>query len=163
MAKALFYIEGEKVQHIDCRLIVTRELIHAGFTKGGSFNLPDGRVEVVLEGDEEDIRAIHENVRKNLVNWLERSFGDKEILKRQIGNPRPYITVTDLEFNERLLVLDIGLFSHSLTFDQIYKGVDVYEELVKAIRGLGTEELARAIRSLNATLESEQEKRSKQS
>ena len=31
------------------------------------------------------------------------------------------------EFGEDLLVSDIDLFSHSLNFDQLYKGVDVYK------------------------------------
>ena len=57
--KALFYIEPKeehnKVQHIGVRLLITEKLIHAGFTKGGVFNLPDGRVEVVLEGNKKDI------------------------------------------------------------------------------------------------------------
>lgn len=61
---------------------------------------------------------------------------DKEEFKRRMGNPHPSLTVTDLEFKEDLLVLDVGLFSHSLTFDQIYKGVDVYKELIGAIKNL---------------------------
>jgi len=48
--KALFYITGENVQHVGCRLKVISSLIRAGFKKGGAFNLPDGRMEVVLEG-----------------------------------------------------------------------------------------------------------------
>ncbi|MDI6888555.1 MAG: acylphosphatase [Methanocellales archaeon] len=134
--KALFYIEGKEVQHIGCRLTVTRELIRAGFTKGGAFNLPDGRVEVVLEGDEDRIKYMHKEVRENLVNWLEQGAVDRKTLKRRMGNPHPSLTVTDLEFKEDLLVLDIGLFSHSLTFDQIYKGVDVYKELIGVIKNL---------------------------
>ncbi len=134
--KALFYIEGKEVQHVGCRLTVTKKLIYADFKKGGAFNLPDGRVEVVLEGDEDRIKCMHEEIRENLINWLEQSAMGREELKRRIGNPHPSITVSDLEFKEDLLVLDISLFSHTLTFDQIYKGVDVYKELIGVIKNL---------------------------
>ncbi|MEA3254352.1 MAG: acylphosphatase [Candidatus Altiarchaeota archaeon] len=57
---------GKNVQHVGCRLRVTSALIHAGFTKGGAFNLPDGRVEVVLEGDREDIEKAHREISEHL-------------------------------------------------------------------------------------------------
>ncbi|GBE56852.1 hypothetical protein BMS3Bbin16_01065 [archaeon BMS3Bbin16] len=153
MVKALFYIEGKKisVQHIGCRLIVTNELIHRGFTKGGAFNMPDGRVEVVLEGDKEKLIEAHKEVKENLHKWIINASEDREELKKKIGNPG--IEVSELEFNDDLLVLDIGLFSHSLTFDQIYKGVDVYKELSKQ-----SKELTRAIKNLNKTLEKKNKK-----
>lgn len=134
MVKALFYIEGDKipVQHIGCRLVVTKKLIHMGFTKGGAFNMPDGRVEVVLEGEKEKIIAAHKEIKENLVNWLIEASENSEELKKKVGNPG--IKTSELEFNENLLVLDIGLFSHSLTFDQVYKGVDVYKALVRQMR-----------------------------
>ncbi|MBS3057422.1 MAG: acylphosphatase [Candidatus Diapherotrites archaeon] len=134
MTKALFYIEGEKVQHVGLRLIVTNKIIHAGFTRGGAFNMPDGRVEVVLEGDKEMIQAIHKEIKEHLIDWLKERAKDEEELKK-ITNPA-IKRVTDLEFKEDLLVLDVGLFSHSLTFDQIYKGVDVYKDLTSAIKEL---------------------------
>ncbi len=131
MSKALFYIEGEKAQHVGLRLLLTNKIIHAGFTKGGVFNLPDGRVEVVLEGDKEKIEAMHNETKDRLIDWLkERAKEKKELL--HFTNPA-IKRVTDLEFNEDLLVLDVSLFSHSLTFDQIYKGIDVYKDLTKAI------------------------------
>jgi acylphosphatase len=132
--KALFYITGKNVQHVGCRIRVTSYLIHQGFKKGGAFNLPDGRVEVVLEGDEEDIQKAHEEISHNLVDWLKKDADNVEKLIKKIGNPG--IKVTNLEVNEDLLVLDIGLFSHSLTCDQIYKGVDVYKGLTEAIEKL---------------------------
>jgi len=132
--KALFYISGKSVQHIGLQLIVTTEMIHRGFTNGGAFNLPDGRVEVVLEGKKDDIIDFHKHISENLISILESKTTDKEELIRRIDNPG--IKVEELEFRDDLLVLDIGLFSHSLTFDQIYKGVDVYKELRNAINKL---------------------------
>ncbi|MBI5060915.1 MAG: hypothetical protein HZB67_01230 [Candidatus Aenigmarchaeota archaeon] len=136
MVKALFYIKSEKtpVQHEGCRMIVTTFLIHKGFTKGGAFNMPDSRVEVVLEGDKERLIAIHKEIKDNLYEWMKRASGNAEKLRKRLGNPG--VVVSDLEFDEDLLVLDIGLFSHSLTFDQIYKGVSVYKDLSEAIKGL---------------------------
>ena len=134
--KAFFFIEGNNVQHIGCRLTVTTKLIHAGFKKGGAFNLPDGRVEVVLEGSKDDITNAHREIKENLIPWLEERNREIEEIKHLMGNPHPNITITDLTFNDNLLVLDIGLFGHSLTFDQIYKGVDIYTELLKVIASL---------------------------
>ena len=109
-------------------------MIHAGFKKGGAFNLPDGRVEVVVQGEEEQIKKAHKEISDNLVDWLIKEADDREALKEKIGNPG--IKVSPLEYNDDILVLDIGLFSHSLTFDQIYKGVDVYKDLAQAINQL---------------------------
>jgi len=143
--KALFYISGKNVQHIGLRLIITTEMIHRGFEKGGAFNLPDGRVEVVLEGEKDDIINFHKDIQENLIRILESKAEDKEELMRKIGNPG--IKVEELDFRPDLLVLDIGLFSHSLTFDQVYKGVDVFKELTEANR-----ELTTALKELNKRL-----------
>ena len=132
--KAIFYVTGKEVQHVGCRLTITSALIHAGFQKGGAFNLPDGRVEVVLEGEEEQIKKVHKEISENPVHWLIRDADDREAPVKKIGNPG--IKVTPLEYNDDILVLDIGLFSHSLTFDQIYKGVNVYKDLTDAIKQL---------------------------
>ncbi|MEA3255383.1 MAG: hypothetical protein U9Q22_06065, partial [Candidatus Altiarchaeota archaeon] len=73
-------------------------------------------------------------ISEHLVEWLKKDAVDVDNLVKKIGNPG--IKVTELEYNEDILVLDIGLFSHSLTFDQIYKGVDVYKGLANAIKDL---------------------------
>ncbi|MBU4406404.1 MAG: hypothetical protein KKB24_02340 [Candidatus Altiarchaeota archaeon] len=132
--KALFYITDKNVQHVGCRIKVTSKLIHDGFKKGGAFNMPDGRVEVVLEGEEEEIERAHRDISENLVDWLIKDADDVDKVVERIGNPG--IKVSDLEYNDDILVLDIGLFSHSLTFDQIYKGVDVYKGVKEAIKDL---------------------------
>jgi acylphosphatase len=138
--KALFYIEPKeehnRVQHIGCRLLIAEKLIHAGFTKGGAFNLPDGRVEVVLEGEKKDIELFHAEIQRNIVELLVARAEDKERLKRMIGNPG--IRVSQLEYKNNLRVLDIGLYSHSLEMAQLEKGVDVYYDLTDAIKKLTT-------------------------
>jgi len=136
--KAVFYIEPKQahnqVQHIGCRLLIAEKLIHAGFTKGGAFNLPDGRVEVVLEGEKKDIELFHADIQKHLIDLLEARAQDKEKLRKMIGNPG--IVISKLEYKENLRVLDIGLYSHSLEMAQLEKGVDVYYDLTDAIRKL---------------------------
>ncbi len=138
MAKAYFEIVGNEengkviqVQHVGCRLTIVKQMIHKGFTKGGAFNLPTGEVRVVLEDDKEKIESFHKEVEDNLIEWLTK---ENEELHKKIGNPG--IEVKPIVYDEKILVLDIGLYGHSLTFDQIYKGVDVYKELITAISGL---------------------------
>ncbi|MFH0927822.1 MAG: acylphosphatase, partial [Candidatus Micrarchaeota archaeon] len=87
--KARFFIEPKeehnRVQHIGCRLAITEKMLQAGFTKGMVFNLPDGTVEVALEGKAKDIEAFHMSVSEHLVSWLESRASDKEYLKEMIG------------------------------------------------------------------------------
>ena len=138
--RALFYIEPKeahnRVQHIGCRLLLTEKLIHFGFIKGGVFNLPDGRVEVVLEGNRKDVETFYQTVRANLIKWLEEKAKNKERLHQMIGNPG--IIFSPLETKDSLRVLDIDLFSHSLEMNQLQKGVDVYYDLTDAIKKLST-------------------------
>jgi len=134
--KALFYIEPKeehnRVQHIGCMLLIAEKLIHAGFTKGGAFNLPDGRVEFVLEKKKKDIELFYVEIQKHLVELLEERAHDKDRLKKMIGNPG--ITVSKLGFKDNLRVLGIGLNSYSLEMAQLEKGVDVYYDLTDAIK-----------------------------
>ena len=140
IVQALFYIEPKeahnRVQHIGCRLILTEKMIHSGFTKGGVFNLPDGRVEVLLEGKRRDIETFYEDVQRNLVRWLEQKTDNKERLNALIGNPG--ITVSSLEIKSGLRILNIDLFSHSLELGQLEKGIDAYYDLRDAITKLTT-------------------------
>ncbi|OIO21767.1 hypothetical protein COV61_05145 [Candidatus Micrarchaeota archaeon CG11_big_fil_rev_8_21_14_0_20_47_5] len=138
IVKARFFIEPEdeksSAQHIGCRLVLTEKMIHAGFKKGMVFNLLDGTVEVALEGPKKEIESFHAEVKKHLVEWLLEKSNDREKLKKLIGNPG--ISITELELKPKITVLDIGLYSHSLEMNQLGKGVDVYYELVDAIRDL---------------------------
>lgn len=136
--KARFFIEPKeahnRVQHIGLRLAITEKLIRAGFTKGMVFNLPDGTVEVALEGKTTDVELFYNDVKANLVSWLESRTNDKALLKRMIGNPG--ISFTALEYKPNLRILDLSLFSHSLEMDQFSKGVDAFYELKGAILDL---------------------------
>ena len=138
LVKVRFFIEPKeehnRVQHIGLRLVVTEKIIPAGFERGMVFNLPDGTVEVALEGNKMDIQLFHKNLKENLIYWLEEKTTNKEALKQMIGNPG--ICITDLEYKKNLCVLDVGLYSHSLEMNQFSKGIDIFYELTAAIKDL---------------------------
>ena len=135
-------------------MVITREMIHRGFTKGGAFNLPTGEVRVALDGERDKIEAFHKDVEDNIIEWLKKSAGDEEKLLKKIGNPG--INVKPVIYDEDILVLDIGLYSHSLSFDQIYKGIDTYGELNQTIKiwAESTQKLNSAVDGLNTTIKS---------
>ncbi|MFH0862736.1 MAG: acylphosphatase [Candidatus Altiarchaeota archaeon] len=102
--KALFYISGKQAQHIGCRLTVTAEMIHAGFLRGGAFNLPDGRVEVVLEGRRQDIESFHERMDGGgLAELIIQRANDQDAVRKLIGNPG--LIVYPLEYRDDILGL----------------------------------------------------------
>ncbi|MFQ5888264.1 MAG: acylphosphatase, partial [Candidatus Hydrothermarchaeales archaeon] len=131
-------------------------LIEFGFEKGAVFNLPDGRVEVLLGGPKEKIKEFHNIVLENFIHWAKAKAKDHEALKKQIGNPG--IRFSELDFNEDLLVHKLATYGHSLTFDQIYKGVDIYKNLVAGYNKQINvqQELTQAIKELRESLEKNQ-------
>ncbi len=131
MTKAVFYLSGPKAQHEGNRLLMTSKMIEHGFEKGAVFNLPDGRVEVLLEGSKDSIDEFHNLAKKDFIAWVKSKAINHEAVKKQIGNPG--IRFSELDYNEDLLVHKLEIYGHSLTFDQIYKGVDVYKDLTQAI------------------------------
>ncbi len=132
MAKAVFYLSGPKVQHEGNRLLMASKMIEHGFEKGAVFNLPDGRVEVLLGGPKEKIEEFHNIAKNDFIEWVKPKAVDHEDVKKQIGNPG--IRFSELDFDDDLFVHELEIYGHSLTFDQIYKGVDVYKELIQAIK-----------------------------
>ncbi|MBL7160588.1 MAG: acylphosphatase [Candidatus Aenigmarchaeota archaeon] len=134
MSKVVFYLSGTKAQHEGNRLLLASKMIEFGFEKGAVFNLPDGRVEVLLEGERERIEKFHTTAKNDFTSWVMAKTEEHNAVKEQIGNPG--IMFSDLDFNDDLLVHKLEIYGHSLTFDQIHKGVDVYKELTQAIREL---------------------------
>ena len=146
MDKAVFYLKGPKAQHEGNRLLLTSKLIEHHFEKGAVFNLPDGRVEILIEGEKDKIVDFHSIAKRDFVKWVEEKAKNHDEVKKQIGNPG--ISFSDPEFDNDLIVHKIGLFSHSLTFDQVYKGVDIFKELNKTNKDLQT-----SIQKLTETLD----------
>lgn len=134
MAKAVFYLTGPCAQHEGNRLLLASKMIEYGFGKGAVYNIPGGRVEVLLEGPKEKIEVFHKTAKRDFEAWVKAKARDSNDVKEQIGNPG--INFTDLDFDDDLIVHKLEIFGHSLTFDQIFKGVDVYKELNKEIRKL---------------------------
>jgi acylphosphatase len=153
MAKAVFYLSGEKAQHEGNRLLMTSKMIEHGFEKGAVFNLPDGRVEILLEDSQEKIEGFHAMTKRDFVAWVKLKLVNQEAIKKQIGNPG--INFSELDFNDDLFVHKLEIFSHSLTFDQIYKGIDVYKNLVDGYnqQTIVQQELIQAIKGLDETLQ----------
>ena len=128
MTKAVFYLSGSKAQHEGNRLLMASKMIEHGFEKGAVFNLPDGRVEVLIEGSRDRIETFHSLAKEDFTAWVKSKATDHETVEKQIGNPG--IKFSDLDYDEDLLIHKLEIYGHSLTFDQIYKGVDVYKNLI---------------------------------
>ena len=153
MTKAVFYLSGPKAHHEGNRLLMASKMIEHGFEKGAVFNLPDGRVEVLLEGPKEKIQDFHRTSKRDFTAWVKAKVKDHKEVKKQIGNPG--IRFSDLDLNNDLLVHKLEIYGHSLSFDQIYKGVDVYKDLRDQMRENSRvyEELVHAIRELRQELQ----------
>ena len=134
MAKAVFYLSGAKAQHEGNRLLLSSKMIEFGFEKGSVYNLPGGRVQVLLEGHRDKIEEFYKITKRDFFDWVKAKAKDDKAVKEQIGNPG--IRFTELDFDEDLLVHRLEVYGHSLTFDQIYKGVDVFKELNKTNKKL---------------------------
>ncbi|MBD3261202.1 MAG: hypothetical protein GF334_05885 [Candidatus Altiarchaeales archaeon] len=132
MVKAVFYLKGKNAQHEGNRLLMASKMIEHGFEKGAVFNLPDGRVEVLMEGPKEKIVQFHSMASRDFESWVKAKAKDHKTVKEQIGNPG--VKFTSPEFDDDLLVHKLEIYGHSLTFDQIYKGVDVYKDLKEQMR-----------------------------
>lgn len=135
MAKAVFYLTGPKAHHEGNRLLIASKMIEYGFEKGAAYNIPGGRVEVLLEGPKGKIEDFYKTAKRDFEVWVKSKAKDHSEVKEQIGNPG--IKFTDLDFDDDLLVHKLEIYGHSLTFDQIYNGVDVYKELKNEIKQLG--------------------------
>lgn len=131
MVKAVSYLTGPKAQHEGNRLLMASKMIEFGFEKGAAYNLPGGRVEVLLEGPKEKIIDFYNMAKRDFESWVKAKAKDGKAVKEQFGNPG--VRFTSLDFDEDLLVHRLEIYGHSLTFDQIYKGVDVYKDLKTAI------------------------------
>ncbi len=141
MAKAVFYLSGKNAHHEGNRLLMASKMIEWGFEKGAAYNQPGSRVEVLIAGPREKIIEFYETAKRDFTTWVKAKDKDHHAIKEQIGNPG--LRFSALDFDDELLIHKLEIYGHSLTFDQIYKGVDVYKELISAIRGLTRELEAR--------------------
>ncbi len=106
---------------------MTSKMIEFGFEKGAVFNLPDGRVEVLIEGGKDKVEEFYKTAKRDFIAWVNVKAKDHGAIKEQIGNPG--IRFSALDINNDLLVHTLEIYGHSLTFDQIHKGVNVYKQL----------------------------------
>ncbi|MFQ6052302.1 MAG: acylphosphatase, partial [Candidatus Hydrothermarchaeota archaeon] len=92
--KARFYISSEKVQEVGYRAFIASKILESNL-EGVARNLPDGRVEVLLEGEEKDISRFLDLIKEK----------------------------PDLEFDESLDVPKVMRTSQALILDQLGKEV----------------------------------------
>ncbi len=103
MAKARFYIQ-DNVQEVGYRSFVIEQILDSDLN-GTARNLPDRRVEVLLEGEKEHI-----------LDFIERLKKEKPELAK---NP----SLAGIEFNDSLIVPDIMKSSQALLCGQFSKAV----------------------------------------
>ena len=86
MAVARRYVIGGRVQGVGFRMFVVDRAALEG-VQGYVRNLPDGRVEVVLEGDEESVDRVERALRRGPASARVESFDVEPIppTGRQIG------------------------------------------------------------------------------
>ena len=86
MAVARRYIIGGRVQGVGFRMFAVDRAAVEG-VQGHVRNLPDGRVEIVLEGDEESVDRVERALRSGPASARVESFDVEPIVPtgRQIG------------------------------------------------------------------------------
>ncbi len=117
MTKARFYIK-DKVQEVGYRVHIIQKILNSGLN-GTALNLADGRVEVRLEGEKEQIIEFYEELKKVSTPEL-------------AGNPGFY----DLEFNADLNVPDSMRSSQALMLEQLSKGIVYIAGMNESIKGM---------------------------
>ncbi|MDI6860031.1 MAG: acylphosphatase [Methanocellales archaeon] len=134
MTKARFYI-SDKVQEVGYRPLIMEKILNSDL-EGTAKNLPDGRVEVLLEGEKEKIEAFFEEIKKEKPEHAE--------------NP----TFSKLTFDETLFVPKAMRSSQALMLGQLGKGVDVLIMVGDDIKSMGDDikNMDEAIRDMSADI-----------
>ncbi len=107
LVKARFII-SDTVQDVDCRAIITEKICNSRLN-GVPRNLPDGRVEVILEGE---IERFIEELREELPKRLQKP-------------PNPGIEFSKIEYSDKLIVPDTMRASQGLLIGQLNKGIEL--------------------------------------
>jgi len=103
MAKARFYIQNH-VQEARYRLFIIQRILDSDL-EGTARNLPDGRVEVLLKGEKEHI-----------IDFVKQLKEEKPELAK---NP----TLSEIGYNDSLIIPDVMRTSQGLVVEQLGKGV----------------------------------------
>jgi acylphosphatase len=117
MTKAVFYIK-DKVQDVGYRVWIMEKILNSKL-EGTAQNMPDGSIQVLLEGEKEKIIQFYEKIRKEKPELVE--------------NP----TAMELIFDETLDVPDALRSSQALQMDQFEKSVYYLKGLGNKVDGLG--------------------------
>ena len=87
MAKAVFYLSGAKAQHEGNRLLMASKMIEFGFEKGSVYNLPGGRVQVLLEGHRDKIEEFYKITKRDFFDWVKAKAKDNKAYERTDWKP----------------------------------------------------------------------------
>lgn len=126
--KFRFFIK-DNVQDVGCRGFVIAEMLNYGFERATAINLPDGRVEVRIDGEESDVKDFIENLKEKL----------------RLKYPNPLVEIRGVEATADLYVPDIMHSSQAHLLVQFDKAIDVLKGLPKEIANEMKKELPRAI------------------
>lgn len=118
MVKARFYISNKlAVQDVGLRVIAVSTMMEMQFKNGTAINLPDGRVEVLVEGKEEKIKKLQNKILERLKLQL-KELGYEEQMQ-ETKNP----TCSEITFGIDEDIPKLMESSQQLVLDQIGKGV----------------------------------------
>ncbi|MFQ5974789.1 MAG: acylphosphatase [Candidatus Hydrothermarchaeales archaeon] len=114
MTKARFYIK-DKVQDVGYRSFVMQKILESPLKKGIAKNLPDDRVEVLLDGNKKDIERLVDALKKEKPELAE--------------NP----TMSEIDYKVEITVPEVMRASQSLVLEQFGKGIVVLDAMPERI------------------------------
>lgn len=129
--------ESDVITERGVRAFVMERLLNSPFEKGSVANLDDKTVEVLLEGDEKDIRKFKEKLEHDLT--------------AKLGNPIIVFTDTQETGNE---IPNIMKSSQALMAGQLEKGIDVQLKILDSLNNMN-HGLKEEMRGLNHELKEE--------
>jgi exopolysaccharide biosynthesis polyprenyl glycosylphosphotransferase len=121
MVRGRFYIEGKKIKAIDPIAPIAQHLTSWGIKRASVFKTPDERIEVILQGEKEQIKKAHELVRQEYYHWLEERYGSYETVKSLIGNPG--VKVSNISYSAYYPAFDPTYFTGGLSYQRFYDRV----------------------------------------
>lgn len=124
--KGSFLIKARKEKTITekgVRAFIMERMLNYPFSKGSVLNIDSKTVQVQLEGDEKQIRAFMEDLRKALAE--------------QFGNP--IISITEFQENASLEIPQLMRSSQALMVGQLQKGISVQLEILDTLKSMPRE------------------------
>ncbi len=134
MAKVCVYI-SDKLQDMGYRPFIIQKILDSDL-EGTARNLPDGRIEVLLEGKKKSIQKFVEMLKKEKPELAE--------------NP----AVSEIEFNQNITVPKVMRVSQAMVLEQISKGVGVLADTKNSLTDIKNSfiDTKNSLNNINSTL-----------